>query len=141
MSAGTGVRHSEQNASRDEPVHFLQIWITPERRGLRPGYEQRSYEQAAKRGRLCLVGSSDGRDGSVAIHQDVAIYATILGPGERVEHRLGQERCAWVQVAAGTVELDGRSMSQGDGAAIVSQAALSLTGAGQGAEVLLFDLA
>ena len=97
MSAGTGVRHSEQNASRDEPVHFLQIWITPERRALPPGYEQKRYEPAAKRGRLCLVGSNDGRDGSVTIHQDVSVYATILGPGERVEHRLGQERCAWVQ--------------------------------------------
>jgi len=141
MSAGTGVRHSEQNASRDEPVHFLQIWITPERRGLQPGYEQKHYEPAAKRGRLCLVGSSDGRDGSVTIHPDISLYATILGPGERVEHRLGQERCAWIQVAAGTVELDGRPMAEGDGAAIVSQVALSLTGTGQGAEVLVFDLA
>ena len=112
-----------------------------ERRALPPGYEQKRYEPAAKRGRLCLVGSNDGRDGSVTIHQDVSVYATILGPGERVEHRLGQERCAWVQVAAGTVELDGRPMAEGDGAAIVSQAALSLAGTGQGAEVLLFDLA
>jgi redox-sensitive bicupin YhaK (pirin superfamily) len=141
MSAGSGVRHSEQNSSREEPVHFLQIWITPERRGLQPGYEQKRYEPAAKRGRLCLVGSNDGRDGSVTIHQDVSIYATVLGAGERVEHRLGQERCAWVQVAAGTVELDGRALVEGDGAAIVSQSALSLTGTGQGAEVLLFDLA
>ncbi len=141
MTAGTGVRHSEQNASRDEPVHFLQIWTTPERRGLQPGYEQKRYEPAAKRDRLCLVGSNDGRDGSVTIHQDVSLYATILGPGERVEHPRGQARCAWVQVAPGPVELDGRAMSEGDGAAIVSQAALSLTGTGQGAEVLLFDLA
>ena len=106
-----------------------------------PGYEQKRYEPAAKRGRLCLIGSNDGRDGSVTIHQDVSLYATVLGAGERVEHRLGQERCAWVQVAAGTVELDGRPMGEGDGAAIVSQAALSLTGTGQGAEVLVFDLA
>ncbi len=141
MTAGTGVRHSEQNASKEEAVHFLQIWITPERRGLTPGYEQKRYEPEAKRGRLCLVGSNDGRDGSVTIHQDVSLYATLLGNGERVEHRLAQERCAWVQVASGTVELDGRSLVEGDGAAIVSQAALTLTGTGQGAEVLVFDLA
>jgi len=141
MSAGTGVVHSEWNHSKSEPVHFLQIWIIPDKRGIAPGYEQRRLPPADTAGRLRILASRDGREGSVTIHQDVSIYATILGPGERVEHRLGQERCAWIQVAAGTVELDGRPMAEGDGAAIVSQVALSLTGTGQGAEVLLFDLA
>ena len=141
MSAGTGVRHSEQNASRDEPVRFLQIWITPERRGLPPGYEQKHYDQAEKEGRLRLVGSPDGREGSVTIHQDLALFAAVLAPGVQVQHRLGQERCAWVQVATGSVELDGRALSEGDGAAIVSQNALTLTGTGDGAEVLVLDLA
>ena len=133
-------RYKHWRMSVDGPVATL-ILDVDEQAGLQPGYEQKHYEPAAKRGRLCLVGSSDGRDGSVTIHQDISLYATILGPGERVEHRLGQERCAWIQVAAGTVELDGRPMAEGDGAAIVSQVALSLTGTGQGAEVLVFDLA
>jgi redox-sensitive bicupin YhaK (pirin superfamily) len=141
MSAGTGVRHSEMNASRDEAVHFLQIWITPDRRGLPPGYEQKHYDAADKEGRLRLVASPDGREGSVTVHQDLLLYATIVGAGVQVQHRLGQERCAWVQVARGTVELDGRALGEGDGAAIVSQAALTLTGSGQGGEVLVFDLA
>jgi redox-sensitive bicupin YhaK (pirin superfamily) len=141
MTAGTGVRHSEMNASRDDAVHFLQIWITPERRGLPPGYEQKHYDAADKEGRLRLVASADGREGSVTVHQDLSLYATILGAGVQVQHRLGQERCAWVQVASGTVELDGRALGEGDGAAIVSQPALTLTGSGQGCEVLVFDLA
>jgi redox-sensitive bicupin YhaK (pirin superfamily) len=141
MSAGTGVRHSEMNASRDEAVHFLQIWITPDRRGLPPGYEQRYYELEEKQGKLRLVASPDGRDGSLTVHQDMALYATVLGAGAQVQHRLGQERCAWVQVARGTVELDGRALAEGDGAAIVSQNALTLTGTGEGCEVLVFDLA
>ena len=141
MSAGSGVRHSEMNASRDAPVRFLQIWITPDRRSLPPGYEQKHYDAADKEGRLRLVASADGREGSVTVHQDLWLYATILGAGVQVQHRLGQERCAWVQVASGTVDLDGRALVEGDGAAIVSQAALTLTGSGQGAEVLVFDLA
>jgi redox-sensitive bicupin YhaK (pirin superfamily) len=141
MSAGSGVRHSEQNASRDEPVRFLQIWITPERRGLPPGYEQKYFDRADKDGLLRLVGSPDGREGSITIHQDLSMYASVLAAGAQVQHRLGQERCAWVQVATGSVELDGRALSEGDGAAIVSQSALTLTGTGDGAEVLVFDLA
>jgi len=141
MSAGTGVRHSEMNASRDESVHFLQIWITPERRGLPPGYEQKHYDLADKQGKLRLVASPDGRDGSITVHQDMWLYATVLGAGAQVQHRLGAERCAWVQVASGAVELDGRKLSEGDGASIVSQSALTLTGSGEGAEVLVFDLA
>ena len=140
MSAGSGVRHSEQNASRDQPVHFLQIWITPDRRGLPPSYEQKHYEPAAKRGRLLLVGSADGREGSVTIHQDVSLFATLLAPGEQVQHPIAPERCAWVQIASGAVTLDGRALVAGDGAAIVSQAALTLVGTAPDSEVLVFDL-
>jgi redox-sensitive bicupin YhaK (pirin superfamily) len=140
MSAGSGVRHSEQNASRDQPVHFLQIWITPERRAMSPGYEQKHYEPADKQGRLLLVGSADGRQGSVTIHQDVSLYATLLAPGEQVQHPIAPERCAWVQIASGAVMLDGRAMVEGDGAAIVSQAALTLVGTAPASEVLVFDL-
>jgi redox-sensitive bicupin YhaK (pirin superfamily) len=140
MSAGSGVRHSEQNASRDQPVHFLQIWITPERRAMPPGYEQKHYEPADKQGRLLLVGSADGRQGSVTIHQDVSLYATLLAPGEQVQHPIAPERCAWVQIASGAVMLDGRAMVEGDGAAIVSQAALTLVGTAPASEVLVFDL-
>ena len=140
MSAGSCVRHSEQNASRDQPVHFLQIWITPDRRGLPPSYEQKHYEPAAKRGRLLLVGSADGREGSVTIHQDVSLFATLLAPGEQVQHPIAPERGAWVQIASGAVTLDGRALVAGDGAAIVSQAALTLVGTAPDSEVLVFDL-
>ena len=140
MSAGTGVRHSEHNASRDEPVHFLQIWITPERRGLPASYEQKHYAPDAKQGRLLLIGSGDGREGSVTIHQDVSLYATLLAPGQQVQHPIAPERCAWIQVATGAVTLDGRAMVAGDGAAIVSQAALTLAGTAPDSEVLVFDL-
>jgi quercetin 2,3-dioxygenase len=140
MTAGTGVRHSEQNASREEPVHFLQIWITPERRGLAPGYEQKHYEPTDRRGRLLLIASGDGRDGSVTIHQDVSVYAALLETGEQVQHRIAPERCAWVQVASGALTLDGRAMVEGDGAAIVSQAGLTLTATAPASEVLVFDL-
>src|SRR5271157_1626012 len=99
MSAGTGVRHSEYNASQTDPVRFLQIWIIPERQGLRPGYEQKTFAEAEKRGKLRLVGSRDGRDGSLTIHQDVDLYATALGRGERVSLALRAGRGVWVQVA------------------------------------------
>jgi redox-sensitive bicupin YhaK (pirin superfamily) len=140
MTAGSGVRHSEQNGSRDEPVHFLQIWITPDRRGLQPSYEQRRYDPTEKRGRLLLIASPDGREESVTIHQDVSIYATVLDPGEQVQHRIAPERCAWIQVASGAVMLDGRAMVEGDGAAIVSQATANLSASAPGSEVLVFDL-
>lgn len=115
MSAGTGVRHSEHNASATEPVHFLQIWLLPEQAGLAPSYEQRSYGPQEKRGHLRLVGSRDGREGSVTIHQDVLLYAGLLGPGEALAH--------------------------GDGAAIEGPALLELAGTGDESEVLLFDMA
>jgi len=139
MSAGTGVRHSEYNPSKDEPVHFLQLWVLPERQGLEPGYEQKHFPDDDKRGRLRLIASRDGADGSVTIHADVKIYAAVLEPGERVRHALGEDRHAWLQVARGAVTLNGRPLVHGDGAAVSGEPALAIAGA-QRAEVLLFDL-
>ena len=140
MSAGTGVMHSEYNASAAEPVHFLQIWILPERRGLAPGYEQNHFPAADRRGRLRLVASRDGRDGSLVIHADAHVYATLLEPGQAVTHALAANRHAWVQVAHGTVTLDGEALAAGDGAAVSGEGALALA-AREPAEVLVFDLA
>jgi len=145
MTAGTGVRHSEKNASGSEPVHFLQIWILPARRGLAPGYEQKHYPEAERRGRLRLVASSDGRDGSITIHQDVRLFAGLLDPGQRAEHALQAGRAAYLHVARGAVELDGRTLREGDGAALIAPQAQTLTlagagDAGQTGEALLFDL-
>lgn len=140
MSAGTGVTHSEFNASDTEPVHFLQIWVLPENDGLTPGYEQKAFPDEEKRGRLRLVGSSDGRQGSVTIHQHVDLYATLLSDGDSVNHVLAAGRKGWVQVAQGSAELNGESLSAGDGVAIDGPAAISLTTASQ-AEILLFDMA
>ncbi|MDX2307164.1 MAG: pirin family protein [Hyphomicrobium sp.] len=140
MSAGTGVRHSEYNASRTEPVHFLQIWIIPDARGIVPSYEQKSFSADQKRGVLKLIGSRDGRDGSVVIHQDVDLYATLLAPGEEVAHVVGQGRSAWVQVARGSVVVNGERLDAGDGIAVKSAGRLTID-AGDDAEVLLFDLA
>ena len=140
MSAGTGIRHSEYNASKTEAVHFLQIWILPGAAGMAPGYEQKVFPAAEKQGRLRLVGSPDGRDGSVTIHQDVDLYATLLKDGDSVTHRLRPGRHAWVQVARGRVSLNGVPLKEGDGAAVRDEAALALV-AETDAEVLLFDLA
>ncbi len=139
MSAGTGVRHSEFNASKTDPVHFLQIWILPERKGLEPGYEQKTFPEAEKRGKLRLVGSRDGREGSVTIHRDVDLYATLLGDGDRVSHVVNPGRIAWVQVARGTVTLNGEQLYPGDGVAIENAGKLELVGTSD-AEVLLFDM-
>jgi hypothetical protein len=138
MSAGTGVEHAEFNASKTEPVHFLQIWILPERRGLPSGYEQNTFPEESKRKRLRLVGSPDGREGSVTIRQDVAVYASVLGRGEEVRHVLAPERAAWLQVARGELALNGQSLKEGDGAAVTDERELSI--AGRGTEFLLFDL-
>ncbi|MEN2990342.1 pirin family protein [Tistrella sp. BH-R2-4] len=138
MSAGTGIRHSEFNASRTEPVHFLQIWIIPEAEGMAPGYEQKSFTAAEKTGRLRLVGSRDGRDGSVTIHQDVDFYATLLPEGAGVAHDLKPGRAAWVQVAAGQATLNGETVGEGDGIAITG-GRIELAGIDD-AEVLIFDM-
>ncbi|WP_114858028.1 pirin family protein [Azospirillum brasilense] len=140
MSAGSGIRHSEYNASKKDPVHFLQIWILPNEEGMVPGYEQKAFEREEKQGRLRLVGSQDGRDGSVVIHQDVDLYATLLDEGDSVTHELRPGRHAWVQVARGQVRLNGTVLKEGDGAAISNETALTLDGV-VSAEVLLFDLA
>src|SRR6185369_16705635 len=145
MTAGTGVRHSEKNASRDQAVHFLQIWILPARRGLAPGYEQKSYPAADKRGRLRLVGSSDGRDGSITIHQDVALHVGLFADGERATYTLAPGRAAYVHVARGALDVDGHTLREGDGAALTGQEAFTLAGVasteGDGdGEALVFDL-
>jgi quercetin 2,3-dioxygenase len=140
MSAGTGVSHSELNHSRAELVHFLQIWILPEREGLPASYEQRAFPEAERLDRLRLVASRDGRDGSVTVHQDVDLYASVLSPGAVVEHRLRPGRHAWLQVARGPIALDGEILEAGDGAA-VSGASIVRLAARDRSEALLFDLA
>ena len=142
MTAGTGVRHSEFNSSRSQPVRFLQIWILPARRGLPPGYEQKAFSEADKRGQLRLVASQDGRDGSVTVHQDMNLYASVLKAGERVAFQPQAQRSIWVQVARGGIVLNGQKLAEGDGAAINDEKALDLSAAGpDDAELLLFDLA
>jgi len=138
MSAGTGIRHSEYNASAAEPVHMLQIWLLPARQGLAPGYEQKSVG-AAIEGRLGLVGSPDGRDGSVTIHQDVELYATRLRAGETVRLQTRPGRLQWVQLARGEAQLNDIPLTQGDGAALRDEPTLSLRAATP-TEALIFDL-
>jgi redox-sensitive bicupin YhaK (pirin superfamily) len=140
MSAGTGVRHSEFNPSESEPVHFLQMWILPHARGLEPSYEQKHFPETEKRGRLRLIASRDGGEGSVTIHHDARVYAAVLEPGQRVAHALGAGRHAWVQVVRGAITLNGRALAQGDGAAVSREPELTLAGT-ERAEVLVFDLA
>jgi len=140
MSAGTGIRHSEFNPSPTEPVHFLQIWLIPDREGIAPRYAQKSFPAELKRGRLLLVGSSDGRDGSVVIHQDVLLMASILGPGDTASRQQEPGRKAWLQVVRGTVDLNGQRIDAGDGAAIEREPKLDITGKADGSELLLFDL-
>ena len=140
MSAGTGIRHSEFNHSQAEPVHFLQIWVLPDRDGLRPRYEQKTFATDEKRGRLRLVASPDGTDGSVVVHQDVRLYASVLGEGEQVDFALQPARKAWVQVARGAVEINGEPLRAGDGAAVKDVTALAIKATAADTEVLLFDL-
>lgn len=140
MTAGRGIRHSEQNPSPDEAVHLLQIWIMPEKNGLEPSYEQKAFPASEKRDRLRLVASPNGAEGSVTIHQDAQLYVTLLGAGKTVEHKFGAGRHGWLQVARGGVELNGHELAQGDGAAISEESKLAIQ-AREDAEVLLFDLA
>jgi len=140
MSAGTGVVHSESNPSRSVPVHFLQIWIVPDRPGHSPGYEQKAFSEADRRGKLRLVASPDGRDGSVSVHQDASVYAGLLGPGDRAAHQVRPGRHSWVHVARGSIDLNGQTLREGDGAAVSDEERLDLT-AKDNSEVLLFDLA
>jgi len=140
MTAGRGIRHSEFNPSTTEPVHLLQIWILPEKEGLQPSYEQESFPEAEKQGKLRLIASRDGGDGSVHINQDAQLYVSLLKPGQEVAHEFAPGRHGWLQVARGAVELNGQTMNQGDGAAISDEKKLTIKGTAD-AEVLLFDLA
>jgi len=139
MSAGTGVRHSEFNASDRDLVHFLQIWILPENNGLQPSYEQKAFSSDEKHGRLRLVGSRDGREGSVTIHRDVDLYATVLNEGEAIVHELADGRRGWVQMARGSATLNEMQLYPGDGVAINGPLRLQLTGTSE-SEILLFDM-
>lgn len=135
MSAGTGVRHSEMNPSADEPVHFLQIWIMPERPGIEPGYEQKAFE--AVDGDLKLVASHGGRDGSLTIHQDVDLFRARINDGENVSHDFRPGRYGWIQVTDGEIDVNGEKLAAGDGAAIEDEKSVKISGRG---ELLLFDL-
>ena len=140
MTAGSGIRHSEFNPSATDAAHLLQIWIQPEKAGLQPSYEQKSFPEEEKRGKLRVIASRDTQDGSVKINQDAKLYVSLLKPGEEVSHEFGKGRHGWLQVARGTVELNGKKLAQGDGAAISDEKKLSIKGS-ENAEVLLFDLA
>ena len=140
MTAGTGVTHSELNPSRDEGVRLLQIWILPERKGLVPGYEQKAFPLVDRKGRLALLASQDGRDGSVRLNQDADVWGAVLVPGESATHVLRPGRGAWLQVAKGELSVNGVALREGDGAAIEGEESLLLTGRHE-AELLLFDLA
>src|SRR5262249_14129954 len=133
MSAGTGIRHSEFNHSKTEPVHFLQIWIVPDRDGIKPRYDQKQFPDGEKRGRLRLVGSSDGRDGSIVIHQDVELFAAILNSGEKVTHPFRGVRRAWLQIIRGAIEANGLRLSAGDGAAVENESILTVRAEADGA--------
>jgi quercetin 2,3-dioxygenase len=139
MSAGTGVTHSEYNPSSTQPVHFLQIWIKPDAQRLAPGYEQKHFTAADKRGRLRLIASSDGADGSVVIHQQARIYAGLFDGAERTELQLPPGRRAWVQMARGRLSVNDTQLAAGDGAHSAAPVRLTLHG-GTDAEVLVFDL-
>ena len=140
MTAGSGIRHSEYNHSTSDPVHFLQIWLLPNEGGLAPGYEQKNFADSEKRGRLRLVASRDGRDGSVRIHQDADIYASLLDKDATVTHALTAGRRGWIQVVHGSVAVNGESLHAGDGAAASDLPALTVTATVDGSEFLLFDL-
>jgi redox-sensitive bicupin YhaK (pirin superfamily) len=140
MSAGTGVLHSEYNASRDDEVHFLQIWLMPEKRGVTPGYEQKTFSDAAKRGRLALVASQDGADGSVKINADARVYAGIFDKDSKAELGIVKGRGAWVHVASGKVRVNGEELGEGDGVSFENESSIQIEGVDEG-EVLVFDLA
>ncbi len=141
MSAGTGVTHSEFNASDTNPVHLLQIWIMPEQSGLESSYEEKNFDQEQRQGELKLVGSRDGRDNSVTIHQDVNLYLASLNQSDRLTHQIEANRAVWLQVAKGEVKLNDRLLQAGDGAAIINEAEIAIAGNSSDSEILLFDLA
>jgi len=140
MSAGTGIQHSEFNGSKKDEVHFLQIWLIPTTQGIKPGYEQKLFTEADKRGKLKVVASPDGRDGSVTVHSDAVLHAGLFAAGESAELPLREGRHAWVHVARGKVRIEGKELSAGDGAGISHQKSVKIEGI-DGGEVLVFDLA
>jgi len=140
MSAGTGVQHSEFNPSPSALVHFLQIWIEPERRGMEPSYEQKFFTSEDKRGRLRLVASRDGREGSVTVHRDADVYASLLSPDEQVSHRIAAGRIAYLHLVKGAVRVNGTQLGTGDALKIESEQALVIAAA-EDSELLLFDMA
>ena len=140
MTAGTGVRHSEFNASADEPVHLLQIWIIPNADNLQPSYEQKAFTVEDRQNQLRLIASSNGRGESVSVNQDVSLFASILNASEAVEYSIDSKRYGWLQVARGAVEVNGEQAKQGDGVVIVGESSLAIR-ALEPTELLLFDLA
>jgi redox-sensitive bicupin YhaK (pirin superfamily) len=140
MSAGTGVQHSEFNPSKEKGLHFLQIWIVPAEKGIKPSYEQKQFPEAERRGKLRLVASPRGEDGAITVHQDVKLYAGLLGAGESARHQVAPGRHAWIHVAKGSLELNGEKLGAGDAAAVSEPGTLELKGR-DAAEVLVFDLA
>jgi redox-sensitive bicupin YhaK (pirin superfamily) len=140
MSAGSGIRHSEFNHSKQEPVHFLQIWVLPDREGISPRYDQKTFSEVEKRGRLRLIGSPDGRDDSIVIHQDVEIFAALLNRSEAVTRAFAAGRKGWVQVVRGAGEVNGKAVRAGDGVALEGEADLNVTSAADDSEFLVFDL-
>ena len=140
MTAGTGVRHSEKNASDQERVHLLQIWILPDAESLTPGYEQKAFSEEERRGQLRLIASKDGRDDSVRLNQDVSLFASILDANQEVERVMDPARYAWIQVARGAIGVNGEKAEQGDGVVVVAEPVLKIR-AQEAAEILLFDLA
>ncbi len=140
MSAGTGIRHSEFNPSDSEPLRLLQIWMIPERSGLKPRYDQKAFSTEERQGRLRLVGARDGRDGAVTIYQDIDLYAASLDKGQTVTHAIQPDRHVWIQVARGKASVNGKPVGEGDGVAISGETQVDIAGV-DGAELLLFDLA
>ena len=141
MTAGTGVTHSEFNHSKVEPVHILQIWIRPETGGMKPDYEEKNFPIDERLGAFRLIGSPDGREGSITIHQDVNLFTTSLEQGQETEHQPAPNRYGWLQVVRGSAELNGQNLKAGDGAALEAEATLRLVGTGEENEILLLDLA
>jgi redox-sensitive bicupin YhaK (pirin superfamily) len=139
MSAGTGISHSEYNASKTEPVHFLQIWIIPSERDLKPGYEQRSFDLKKNSGKWVPVAAHDARDGAVKLHQDAELYLAVMSKGQELSYRLKPDRQAWLQVSRGAATLNGTSLAAGDGAGVSKEELLQIESPTDN-EILLFDL-
>lgn len=141
MTAGTGIRHSEYNPSETEKLHFYQVWILPQEKGLEPGYEQKMFAPEEKTGILRLVASKDAREGSIRIHQDVSVFNSILNPGEEITYDLTKERFGWLQVVRGSLRVNGETLHESDGASFSDEAMLSIRALEEQTEFIFFDLA